>query len=245
MALKKKAGRPAQSQVADSYEHKTADSPMRPDVGTQAQFKKRKQPRTYSYDTSLDPALSWDEGNGSRGLGEWLLARISEAAKLPAPHRFKEPQRITGADGKTLATVHGLEDAVEQLKAIERPFLNWAGKAERLSFDVPTLPLFIHERLSTKAILQTLSGHKREGVDAQLDLFGDPRHSIVEQSLRAYEHRDRWVNRMILGDSLAVMNSLVEYEGMRGQVQMIYMDPARISSLSCASGMLLTTTTRT
>ena len=225
MALKKKAGRPAQSQVADSYEHKTADSPMRPDVGTQAQFKKRKQPRTYSYDTSLDPALSWDEGNGSRGLGEWLLARISEAAKLPAPHRFKEPQRITGADGKTLATVHGLEDAVEQLKAIERPFLNWAGKAERLSFDVPTLPLFIHERLSTKAILQTLSGHKREGVDAQLDLFGDPRHSIVEQSLRAYEHRDRWVNRMILGDSLAVMNSLVEYEGMRGQVQMIYMDP--------------------
>jgi adenine-specific DNA-methyltransferase len=94
-----------------------------------------------------------------------------------------------------------------------------------LSFDVPTLPLFIHERLSTKAILATLKGHKREGVDSQLDLFGDPRHSIVEQSLRAYEHRDRWVNRMILGDSLAVMNSLVEYEGMRGQVQMIYIDP--------------------
>ena len=217
--------RPAQSQVADSYEHKTADSPMRPDVGTQAQFKKRKPPKTYSYDTSLDPALSWDESSGSRGLGEWLLGRITDAARLPAPHRFAEPQRLTGADGKTLATVIGLEDAVEQLKAIERPFLNWAGKAERLSFDVPTLPLFIHERLSTKAILATLKGHKREGVDLQIDLFGDPRHSIVEQSLRAYEHRDRWVNRMILGDSLAVMNSLVEYEGMRGQVQMIYMDP--------------------
>ncbi len=225
MAPKKKAGLPAQSQVADSYEHKTADSPMRPDVGTQAQFKKRKPPKTYHYDTSLDPALSWDEGNGSRGLGEWLLAKITDAASLPAPHRFAEPQRLTGADGKTLATVRGLEDAVEQLKAIGKPFLNWAGKAERLSFDVPTLPLFIHERLSTKAILQTLKEHKREGVDSQLDLFGDPRHSIVEQSLRAYEHRDRWVNRMILGDSLAVMNSLVEYEGMRGQVQMIYMDP--------------------
>jgi adenine-specific DNA-methyltransferase len=225
MAPRKKATRPAQTQLAESYEHKTADSPMRPDVGTQAQFKKRKQPKTYRYDTSLDPALSWDEGNGNRGLGEWLLARISEAAKLPAPHRFAEPQRLTGADGKTMATVHGLEDAVEQLKAIERPFLNWAGKAERLSFDVPTMPLFIHERLSTKAILETLKGHKREGVDAQLDLFGDPRHSIVDQALRAYEHRDRWVNRMILGDSLAVMNSLVEYEGMRGQVQMIYMDP--------------------
>ncbi len=82
--------------------------------------------------------------------------------------------------------MRGLEDAVQQLKAIERPFLNWAGKAERLSFDVPTLPLFIHERLSTKAILETLKGHKREGVDLQFDLFGDPRHSIVEQSLRAY-----------------------------------------------------------
>ena len=43
--------------------------------------------------------------------------------------------------------------------------------------------------------------------------------------LRAYEHRDSWTNRMILGDSLVVMNSLLEYEGLGGQVQMIYMDP--------------------
>lgn len=110
--------------------------------------------------------------------------------------------------------MRSLEDAVEQLKAIERPFLNWTGKAERLSFDVPTLPLFIHERLSTKAILETLKGHRRSDLDAQFDLFADPHHSIVEQSLRAYEHRDRWVNRMILGDSLVVMNSLLEYEAM-------------------------------
>ena len=52
--------------------------------------------------------------------------------------------------------VHGLDDAVRQLKGLSKPFLNWAGKAERLSFDVPTLPLFVHERLSTKAILETL-----------------------------------------------------------------------------------------
>ena len=43
--------------------------------------------------------------------------------------------------------------------------------------------------------------------------------------LKAYEHRDKWVNRMILGDSLVVMNSLLHYEGLGGQVQMIYMDP--------------------
>lgn len=221
----RKSARPAKSRTAESYQHKTADSPMRPEVGTQAQFKKRKPPKTYRYDSSLDPALSWDGQNGSRALGEWLLARIAEAASLPAPHRFPEPQTLLGADGKALASVRSLEDAVERLKAIERPFLNWTGRAERLSFDVPTLPLFIHERLSTKAILETLKGHRRSDLDAQFDLFADPKHSIVDQSLRAYEHRDRWVNRMILGDSLAVMNSLLEYEGMGGQVQMIYIDP--------------------
>jgi adenine-specific DNA-methyltransferase len=48
------------------------------------------------------------------------------------------------------------------------PFLNWAGKAERLSFDVPTLSLFIHERLATTAIIKTLEGHKS---DKQIDMF--------------------------------------------------------------------------
>jgi adenine-specific DNA-methyltransferase len=48
---------------------------------------------------------------------------------------------------------------------------------------------------------------------------------LTERILCAYEHKTPWVNRMILGDSLAVMNSLLEYEGMGGQVQMIYMDP--------------------
>jgi len=114
---------------------------------------------------------------------------------------------------------------VSKLKAMSKPFLNWAGKAERLSFDVPTLPLFIHERLSTKAILETLKGHKRDKQTDMFDLFGDPQHSIADQVLRAYEHKDKWVNRMILGDSLVVMNSLLHYEGLGGQVQMIYIDP--------------------
>ena len=59
----------------------------------------------------------------------------------------------------------------------------------------------------------------------QLDLFGDPQHPISDQLLRAYEYRDKWVNRMILGDSLVVMSSLLHYEGLAGQVQTIYMDP--------------------
>ncbi len=57
------------------------------------------------------------------------------------------------------------------------------------------------------------------------DLCGDPQHSITDQVLRAYEHKDKWVNRMILGDSLVVMNSLLRYENFGGQVQMIYIDP--------------------
>lgn len=114
---------------------------------------------------------------------------------------------------------------MDHLKRLSQPFLNWAGKAERLSFDVPTLPLFIHERLSTKAILETLKGHKRNRQLSFVDLFGDPQHPIHDQILRAYKHKDGWVNRLILGDSLVVMNSLLQYEGLAGQVQMIYMDP--------------------
>jgi adenine-specific DNA-methyltransferase len=121
-----------------------------------------------------------------------------------------------------------LRDAVDQLKRLGRPFLNWAGKAERLSFDVPTLPLFVHERLSTMAIVETLKGHTKEARGPQLgmfELFGDPQRPIADQVLKAYEYRDKWVNRMILGDSLVVMNSLLHYEGLGGQVQMIYIDP--------------------
>src|SRR5205823_419417 len=84
---------------------------------------------------------------------------------------------------------------------------------------------FIHERLSTKAILETLKGHKRDKQTDMFELFGDPQHSIADQVLRAYEHKDKWVNRMILGDSLVVMNSLLHYESLGGQVQMIYIDP--------------------
>ncbi len=198
---------------------------MRPDIGTQDKFRKKKAPATYRYDSSLSPALDWDGQHGARELGEWLLARISEAAALPAPHRFSTPQQLTGANGAVLAAVHSLQDAVEGLKRLGAPFLTWTGKAERLSFDVPTMPLFVHERLSTQAIVETLIGHKTDKQQSLFDLFGDPQHSIADQVMRAYEHQDKWVNRMILGDSLVVMNSLLQYEGLGGQVQMIYIDP--------------------
>ncbi|MBV8809805.1 MAG: site-specific DNA-methyltransferase, partial [Acidobacteriaceae bacterium] len=185
-----------------TYSHPTQTAPLRPDIGTQAQFRKFKPPTRYSYDSSISPALDWDGQNPARESGERLIREILEAK-----------------------TLEGARDAARHLQQISKPFLNWAGKAERLSFDVPSLPLFVHERLSTSAILETLRGHRHDtGQMSMFDLFGDPQRSITDQILKPYEHGP-WQNRMILGDSLVIMNSLLEYEGVGGKVQMIYMDP--------------------
>ncbi|HLC41362.1 MAG TPA: site-specific DNA-methyltransferase [Methylomirabilota bacterium] len=197
-----KSEKSTKAKLAKNYRHPESESLMRPEVGTQAQFKKKLPPKKYRYDDSLSPSLEWDGQNPARDQGETAIREILEAQ-----------------------TIEQAKVAAAKLKAISRPFLNWAGKAERLSFDVPTLPLFIHERLSTKAILETLRGHRRDKQIDMLDLFGDPQRSITDQVLRAYEHKDKWVNRMILGDSLVVMNSLLHYEGLGGQAQMIYIDP--------------------
>ena len=202
MAKNKRQTKASQNKQAQNYRHPESESLMRPDVGTQAQFKKKLPPKKYRYDDSLSPSLEWDGQNPARERGEVLIREVLEAK-----------------------TIEDAKAAASKLKAISKPFLNWAGKAERLSFEVPTLPLFIHERLSTKAILETLKGHRRDKQIDMFDLFGDPQHPIHEQVLRAYEHKDKWVNRMILGDSLVVMNSLLQYEGLGGQVQMIYIDP--------------------
>jgi hypothetical protein len=60
------------SNRAYSYRHVEAESPMRPDIGTQAQFKKRKPPQKYRYDSSISPALDWDGKNSAREHGEAL-----------------------------------------------------------------------------------------------------------------------------------------------------------------------------
>src|SRR5438132_1707150 len=62
----------------ESYQHPEADSPMRPEVGTQAQFKKKKPPQTYRYDSSLSPELQWDGQNSGREQAEAALRQLSE-----------------------------------------------------------------------------------------------------------------------------------------------------------------------
>lgn len=206
---------------AKSYKHPESESPMRPEVGTQAQFKKKLPPKKYRYDDSLSPVLEWDGQNPARERGEAHIAK-AEVELADARKKLNGKPETKEVAGHVAAA----QKAIGELREMSKSFLNWAGKAERVSFDVPTLPLFIHERLSTKAILETLRGHRFDRNQANMfDLFGDPQHSIADQVLRAYEHKDQWVNRMILGDSLVVMNSLLRYESLGGQVEMIYIDP--------------------
>ena len=201
---------------ASAYQH-ADEAVQRPDIGVEAQFSHRKPPKTFRYDSSLAPELSWDEGS-ERAFAEWLLNVITEAAEKGEASVFAEPQVWRGMDERFTS----LSQCAARLKSLTQPFLNWSGKAERQQISVPTLPLFVHERHSTQAILDTLKAHKARGTT--LDLFGDLDLDIADK-LSAYEHKGPWTNRLILGDALQVMNSLLEYEGMGGQVQMLYFDP--------------------
>lgn len=200
-----------------TYSHDTKAT-SRPDVGVQEQFNARKPPKQYRYDSSLAPELCWDE-NAERDFAEWLLNLVAEAAEKGEVSVFTEEQVWKG-NGERF---NSLSQCVARLKSLTQPFLNWAGKAERQQISVPTVPLFVHERHSTQNILKTLESHRAAGT--MLDLFGDNADKDIADQLDAYTHKEQWANRLILGDSLQVMNSLLEYEGMGGQVQMVYMDP--------------------
>jgi len=204
------------SGTASVYKHET-EAVQRPDVGVEAQFSNKKTPKTYRYDSSLAPELAWDE-NGERDFAEWLLALIADAADKGEATVFAQPQVWQGTEERFTS----LSQCAARLRSLTKPFLNWTGKAERQQITVPTLPLFVHERHSTQAILDTLQSHKATGTN--LDLFGDTGLDVADK-LDAYEHKGPWTNRLVLGDSLQVMNSLLEYEGLGGQVQMLYFDP--------------------
>ena len=103
--------------------------------------------------------------------------------------------------------------------AFADPQLVSSGKRESNDLAVPSVPIHVHERLSSQAILRAV---QRE--DVQRDLFSDPDLPDY-QEIEFYEHDVDWANRLILGDALVVMNSLLEKERMRGKVQTIYIDP--------------------
>ena len=112
------------------------------------------------------------------------------------------------------------------------PQLVWRGKDERDWSDlvVPAPPLFIQEKVHPKVLIDDLLRQTRErrseDPGAIADLFSD--FNGLPQGVNKtefYQHDQNWSNRMILGDSLQVMASLAEREGLRGKVQCIYLDP--------------------
>ncbi len=108
------------------------------------------------------------------------------------------------------------------------PQLVWKGKDEQDVEDlaVPVVPIYIQEKIHPRAIIAALPRIVEQD-DGQLDLFDDFNGGPVdfEQKVEFYQHEQNWSNRLILGDSLLVMSSLAEKEGLKGKVQTIYIDP--------------------
>jgi adenine-specific DNA-methyltransferase len=159
---------------------------------------------TWAYDPHLDPVLNFDSARGG------IETLIDDALASDDPQRMK--------------------DALVELKRLQQPYLNWTGKAEKTSFDVDTVSLHVHERVDPATILAN-AAKRLKGKDApsqwrQPDLFAAPFENLpLRQALDFYHHEKGWSNRLVAGDSLLVMNSLLTKESMGGKVQMIYIDP--------------------
>ena len=108
------------------------------------------------------------------------------------------------------------------------PQLVWKGKDEQDSQDlsVPVVPIYIQEKIHPQVLVDDIINSQQQE-DNQLNLFSDFNGGPKEfdQKIDFYHHEQNWTNRLILGDSLLVMNSLSEMEGLRGKVQTIYFDP--------------------
>lgn len=107
------------------------------------------------------------------------------------------------------------------------PQLVWKGKDEqdRQDLAVPAVPIYIQEKISPQAIIENVRAQAKKDQPAQMSLFSDFNNITFEDLVDFYHHEQNWTNRMILGDSLLVMTSLAEKEGLKGRVQMIYLDP--------------------
>ncbi len=160
---------------------------------------------TWAYDPHIDPALNFDTARaGIENLIDDALASGDETV---------------------------MRQALEQLKRMQVPYLNWTGKAERTSFEVDTVSLHVHERIDPATILaavqKRMKGAKgKSSVEFQPGLFAAPFENLpLRDAIDFYKHERDWANRLIAGDSLLVMNSLLQKESMAGRVQMIYIDP--------------------
>ncbi len=86
-----------------------------------------------------------------------------------------------------------------------------------------SVSLHVHERIDPRTIMEAV---KKKNGGPQMSLFEQAAENPpLREAIEFYKHKHNWSNRLIAGDSLLVMNSLLEKEGMAGQVQTIYIDP--------------------
>jgi len=159
---------------------------------------------TWAYDPHLDPVLNFDSARAG-------VERLIDDA-------------LASGDAQAM------KDALLELKRMQAPYLTWTGKAERTSFQVDTVSLHVHERVDPATILRAVKARAAAGdgfaESAQLELFAPAFPAApLRQALDFYHHEKGWSNRLVSGDSLLVMNSLLTKESMGGKVQMIYIDP--------------------
>jgi adenine-specific DNA-methyltransferase len=148
----------------------------------------------------------------------------------------QSPVRVTYERGAAGLDGDGLDDEKARRNRDLDPQLVWRGKDEQDWSDlvVHAPPLYIQEKIHPKVLIddlrrqteQAAAGHAARQAGAMVDLFADF-NGLPDSADKTdfYQHDAHWSNRMILGDSLQVMASLAEREGLRGQVQCIYFDP--------------------
>jgi adenine-specific DNA-methyltransferase len=220
----------------ESYEHRDKERVNNPPVGLVTPDtdpdagQKRKR---YAYDPHLDPALSWDQQIGRKEIEErYAHLRAILCAADDACQRARQAERDNLPPEELQRLRHEADEMLRRAKdaaiALEKPqlpYLNWAGKAEHTSFEVPTVSLHVHERIDPRTIIEAVRKKNGHGQPEQLGLFEEERKEPLREAVEFYRHKHGWSNRLIAGDSLLVMNSLLEKEGMAGKVQMIYIDP--------------------
>lgn len=181
-----------------------------PEVGLVSEASDPQQPKkAWAYSPHLDPVLNFDSSRAE------LENQVADALASGDPAAMKA--------------------ALEEIQRRGAPYLQWAGKAERTSFEVDTVSLHVHERIDPMSILSAVRkggvGEKNakptdEAMLRQASLFEAPFESLpLRDAVDFYRHDKGWANRLVSGDSLQVMNSLLIKEGMAGQVQMVYIDP--------------------
>ena len=152
---------------------------------------------------------------------ESLTHRAAERTNIPTA----EYRAVMAEDERSPVQV-----AYERRNRDLDPQLVWRGKDQQDQQDlvVQAPPLYIQEKVHPKVLIDDLVRHSKdaEPPDEAIDLFADF-NGIPETAAKTefYQHDANWSNRMILGDSLQVMASLAEREGLRGKVQCIYFDP--------------------